>query len=180
MTPTRRIVRMAAAGALMAIATLAQSLENPGFESGDLSGWETFGLGWRIGAGEDAASGSHGAVCDVLHEHEGETWRGITQTVSVVPGRTYSASVDIRTVNIRASSSFLELQWLDAAEGVIAQLQSPWVTIDQPFTPAALSAVTAPPGAVAASVRGIVFAERLPEPDQPEFHIFDQFRFWRQ
>ncbi len=179
MNPSLPLRPFLAAWMLAASAAFAGPLDNPGFETGDLSGWTTFGLGWRIGSGADAAAGAHGAVCDVLHEQEGESFRGIVQSVPVAAGRTYSASVDIRTVGIHVSKAWLELQWLDEAGGVLDQLQSFWITIDQPFTAAALSRVTAPPGAVAAGIRGIVFAEHRPDEGRPEFHIFDNFRFER-
>lgn len=179
MNPFRFCPVLLVVGILATAASADNRLANAGFESGDLSGWTTFGPGWRTGTGDDAADGVHGAVCDVLPEQTEEPWRGLFQNVPVTPGRTYSAGVDIRTVNIHASSSWLELQWLDEADNVIGQLQTLWLTTDQPFTPAALESVTAPPNAVAASIRGIVFVEHETSPDNPEFIIFDNFRFER-
>lgn len=178
MNPARKILWSAAGALLCAIAaSAANQLENPGFETGDTTGWTTFGLGWRISSGDDAAGGSYGAVCDVLHEHENETWRGICQRVPVVPGRAYSARADIRAVNIHGAQAWLELQWLDANDAVLDQAQSFWISIDQPFTAAELPDLVAPSNAVAASIRGIVFVEQLPDPDHPEFLIFDDFGF---
>ena len=152
----------------------ANLLKNPNFETGDFTGWTTFGLGWRTGIGDDAYEGTYGIVCDVLDWQTGENWRGVYQNVPVTAGATYSAGVSIRSVNVHFSSSWLELQWLDADGGVIEQLQSPWVTADQSFTPANLEDVVAPPGAVSLSVRGIVHLPTSPG-NKPEFHIFDDF-----
>lgn len=167
--------RLFAVAVLFAVpsAGAANPIDNPGFETDGLSGWSTFGLGWRTSSGEDALSGSMGAVNDVLAADTDE-WRGVYQNVPITAGATYSAGVSIRAVNIHVSSSWFELQWLDGEGGVIEQLQSPWVTADQAFTPANLEGVVAPPGAVSASVRGIV---HLPTPpgDEAEFHIFDDF-----
>jgi len=176
--PALRSLFILTAGLALAASAGAAPLDNPGFEAGDFSGWTTFGLGWRIGTGEDAATGASGAVCDVLPGQSGEPWRGLFQNVPVASGSTYTAGVDLRTVNLREAAAWLELQWLDENDTVLNQLQSDWFTIDQPFTAVTLPAVTAPPDAVAASIRGIVFIEY--PADEPEFIIFDNFRFERQ
>lgn len=149
-------------------------MSDPGFESGDLAGWSTFGQGWRISTDEDAQSGSSGAVNDVLAS-DADEWRGVYQNIPIAPGKTYSAEVSIRAVNVHTSSSWLELQWLDKNGKVISQLQSPPVTEDQPFSVMELEHVYAPPGTVSASVRGVVNMSAKPESDA-EFHIFDDFR----
>ena len=179
MEPNMNIIclRLFAVAVLLAAtsAGAASLVENPDFETDGLSGWSTFGLGWRTSSGEDALSGSMGAVNDVLTSDTDE-WRGVYQNVPVTAGATYSAGVSIRAVNVHFSSSWFELQWLDGEGGVIEQLQSPWVTADQSFTFAGLDDVVAPPGAVSASVRGIVYTPKPPDED-PEFHIFDDFIF---
>ena len=162
---------------LLAAATHASAnlITNPGFESGDLTGWTTFGLGWRTGTGDDAYEGTYGIVCDVLDWQTGEEWRGVYQSVPVIPGIAYNASVYIRTVSVESSASWLELQWLDSGGSVISQLQSSTVTSDQPFTYTSLNSVVAPTNAVNASVRGIVNMTSLPPAGGSDFHIFDNF-----
>ncbi|NLG35179.1 MAG: hypothetical protein GX548_07485 [Lentisphaerae bacterium] len=180
MNRLRRILSLAAGLALATSAAYANLLHNPGFENGDLAGWETFGLGWRLGTGDDAYMGTHGLVCDILPEHEHENWRGVFQNVPVTAGQVYTADVEIRTVNIHGSSSWLELQWIDADGFILDQMQTLWVTIDQPFATARFEQVIAPPGAVTASIRGVIFMETAPSEGSPEFHVFDNFRFEAQ
>ena len=175
MKSTCRLLCLAVA--LMATATVASAniISNPGFESGDLTDWSTFGLGWRTAAGADALSGTYGLVCDVLDSQTGENWRGVYQNVSVTAGTTYSAGVFIRAVSVDVSSSWLELQWLDSENNVISQLQSISVASDQAFTYMTVGAAVAPAGAVQASVRGIVNMTTLPAAGNSDFHIFDDF-----
>lgn len=149
-------------------------LVNPDFETGDYTGWASFGQGWRIGLGADAQAGTYGAVNDVLAT-DGDAFRGIYQSVAVVGGKAYSGGAWIRAVSVDTSESWFELQWLDAGNGVISQLQSTHVTADQPFTFMGLTRVVAPANAVSASVRGIVQMHSAPA--DSDFHIFDSFDF---
>ena len=149
---------------------------NRSFESADLSGWLSFGAGWRLGIGDDARSGIYGLVNDVLPGHTGENWRGVYQILPVTPGETYAASVYIRTLNIESSESWLEIQWLDAASNLIHQVQSERVAADQPFSRVELSSLLAPPNAAWAGIRGVVHMLDLPSIDA-DFHIFDDFSF---
>jgi len=150
-------------------------LSNRGFETGTFTNWYTFGQGWRTGGGGDAHSGLYGAINDVLTS-DGEEWRGLVQTVPVLQGETYVASVYIHTLNVEDSASYLEVQWLDNAGALISQISSSHVTNDQPFTQALLDDMIAPMGAVTASVRGVVHMISTPTSDT-DFHIFDDFSF---
>lgn len=153
--------------------TASGGVVNPGFETGDLTGWLTFGQGWRTGVGADAYTGEFGLVNDVL-TNDADNFRGVFQSVPVIEGERYSAGVYIRAVNIESSESWFELQWLDSGGGIIDQLQSAHVAADQPFTLMAMDDAIAPAGAVTASVRGIVFMP-TPPPEDADFHIFDDF-----
>lgn len=148
---------------------------NASFETADLSGWEFFGPGWRANSWGDNHWGLWGAVNDVLPQHSvaWEEWRGIYQNVPVTPGQRYAVGCSIRAVSVQASRSWLEVQWLDANNQVIGQLQSEYVTADQPFRRVVLSDLVAPANAVRMSVRGIV--QMLGQPPDPDFHIFDDF-----
>jgi hypothetical protein len=169
---------------LAALATVARAelLTNPGFESGDFSGWETFGPGWRTSTGGDAHTGDYGAVNDVTDwQAPEEQWRGVFQNVSVIPGESYELSAFIRAVNIAHSESWLEVKWknADGVEIEGTQAQSPHVVADQPFTQVTLSSLMAPAGAVSASVNAIVFMIDLPASGEDDFHLFDDFSFTR-
>lgn len=169
--PTKRLLIATFWAGLALVATA--DLIHPGFENGDLSNWATFGQGWRIGGGGDAYSGSYGAVNDV-QTSDGDNWRGIFQNVAVTEGGTYTAGVFIRAVNVENSTSWFELQWLDAGNSVIGQEQSSFVTSDQAFTFMGVTDVVAPVNAVSASIRGIVFMPSPPAGDT-DYHIFDDF-----
>jgi hypothetical protein len=168
-----KILRAAAAAVLVLGIRGHAELINPGFEIGDLSGWSTFGQGWRISDGADARAGLHGVVNDVQNSDSDE-WRGIYQELPVKAGARYDFSVFIRAVNVEKSASWLEIRWLDASDGIIQQIQSAHVTADQPFTYTELTGLVAPINAVKVSVRGIV---RMLEPpgENTDFHIFDDF-----
>ena len=169
------LLTLTACLALAASTASANLVDNYGFETGDLTDWDSFGLGWRTGTGADAYEGTYGLVCDVLDWHTGEEWRGVYQSVPVTSGLSYDAGVFIRTVNLDVSISFLELQWLDDVGGVISQETSASVTSDQAFTLMEIQNVTAPVGAVEASLRGIVQMQSLPSTGDSDFHIFDNF-----
>lgn len=147
---------------------------NASFETADLSGWEIFGPSWRTSSFGDNHWGLYGAVNDVLPSHTiSDEWRGIYQNNPVAPGERYSVAVSIRALSVDTSSSWLEVQWLDASMQVIQQLQTAPVTADQPFRRSTLNDLVAPPGTAWMSARVIV-RMNAPPPD-PDFHIFDDF-----
>ncbi|NLG33928.1 MAG: hypothetical protein GX548_01095 [Lentisphaerae bacterium] len=154
--------------------TRGEGLENPGFETGDLTGWFTFGTGWRTGTGADAHSGTYGTVNDVLTTDSDE-WRGIYQNVYALPNNYYTGGVYIRAVDLDTSQSFFELMFLDSSGTPLAQHTSSAVTTDQGFTYAGVGPVLAPANTVTASVRGIV--RMVAPPADSDFHIFDDFSF---
>ncbi len=159
----------------IALAGVAQAqLTNPGFETGDLTGWSAFGQGWRTSAGGDAYSGSYGLINDV-QPSDGDTYRGVFQNVPVVGGHNYEAGAQMRGVSIGTSESWFELQFLDSSGNVIVQYQSPHMTADQAFAFMGVGMVTAPVSAVTASVRGVVYMPSAPA--DTDFHNFDEFYF---
>ncbi len=149
-------------------------LTNPGFEDGSTA-WTTFGAGWRTNGGADAYRGKLGMVDDVLPtQNPAENWRGVVQTVPASAGQTFVATVYIRTVSLKVSVAFLEVQFLDAANKVISQNDSPAIVSDQAYTKVQLSALTAPAGTKSIGIRGIVHMLKVPSAG-PEFHTFDDF-----
>lgn len=158
---------------LLALPAGANLLNNPSFETGDFTGWSTFGQGWRISSWPgDQYHGTYGAVDDVLPGHVDE-WRGLFQNIAATPGVQYTLSGYIRAVGVSRTASWLEIQFLDSGNNVLAQHQSTWVTADQPFTYTSVSG-TAPANTVALSARAIV---NMPAPvSSSEFHIFDQMQ----
>ncbi len=164
------VVTMAVAGPWVSATTLT----NPGFETGDFTGWSTFGTGWRTSTGADAHTGIYGVVDDV-NTNDTDVYRGVFQNVSITPGAHYSGSVWIRAVNVETSRSYFELQFLDITNAVVTTYQSSLVTSDQPFTLTSIANIVAPANAVALSVRGIVWMPSAPTINT-DFHIFDDFQ----
>jgi len=150
-------------------------LMNGGFENKDFQGWEMFGQDWQIGSGKDSHKGFHGAVNTILKDSADE-WRGIFQKVPIEEGKHYTGHVWIRTKNIKASESFFEVQFLDEYDYVISQYQSDKMTKNRSFKKVELKSMVAPPHAVIASVRGVVFMKKSPKLT-PGFHVFDDFEF---
>ena len=152
----------------------AAVLINPGFETGDFTGWSTFGQGWRIGIGADAYSGLYGAVNDML-SGDYSLYRGVYQNLPIVGGHIYNSWVWLRTVTMDTSESWLEIQWYDSSGTLLLQQQSAHATIDQPFTYMYITNMIAPLNAVTVSVRGIV--QMHSDSGAPDFSIFDSFGF---
>lgn len=152
-------------------------LANPGFEADELAQWLTFGDHWRLSSSDDAhAKSKSGLVNDVLPE-VGEGWRGVFQEVPVDVKTTYFASVFVRLVNVQASESFLEVQFLDADGKVLSQFQSQHLTENQPFSRLKLVALVPPKGAVKAGVRAVIYTPNEAKRENTDFHIFDDFVF---
>ncbi len=154
----------------------ANLLTNPDFETGDLTGWGTFGSGWRISGGADAHSGSFGVVDDIFAT-DTPGFRGVSQVLAATPGTEYTGSVWIRGVSLEAgkTEAWLEFQFLDGSNGVLLQLQSTHVTADQPFTFMSIASAVAPVGTVNVRVQGIAW--EVAQPADTDFPIFDNFQF---
>lgn len=170
------------AAAVLAVAGPAMAaLTNPGFETGDFSGWSTFGDGWRTSAwGGDVHTGAWGIVSDVTHDSFGSTWRGVFQNVPATAGETYSGGVWLHTAGLPVpahSESWFEVQFLDGGNVVLGQYQSAHVTADQAYAWMGVSSMVAPAGTVQASVRGIVYSFGDPGVGATEYHVFDDFAF---
>jgi len=160
---------------VMALCSQAALLSNSGFESNDLNSWITFGQDWRIGSGNDAHTGSHGIINDILTTNV-DDWRGVYQEVPVVAGKTYGGGVWVRGITIGNSEAFFEVQFLNLSGVILSQHQSDKVTINQDFTFMGIQNLVAPPNTVTASIRGIVFMRNVPLVD-PDMYIFDDFEF---
>jgi len=159
----------------MTLCSQAALLSNSGFESNKLNPWVTFGQNWRMGSGNDAHTGSHGVINDILTT-DVDDWRGVYQEVPVVAGKTYEGGVWVRGVTIGDSEAFFEIQFLNLSGVLLSQHQSDKVTINQDFSFMEIQNLVAPPNAVTASIRGIVFMRKAPLAD-PGMYIFDDFEF---
>ncbi len=151
-------------------------LRNPGFEDGDLTGWEIFGTGWRLSEDMDAYRGVFGAVNDVLGADDIQ-FRGLHQDLSVTEGEIITLTAYIRAVNVESSESWLEIQFMDEHGQILDQKESVHVRADQSFTHLSVTG-QAPQGARTVSARGVVLMREAPE-ENDDFHIFDNFRLIR-
>lgn len=159
---------------MMGAGVQAEQLLNPGFETGDLSNWATFGDGWRIGGAGDAQSGSWGVVDDIATNDGGE-WHGIHQEVAATEGQIFAASVWIKTIVVESSQSWLEVQFKNG-NSILSQFQSPHLTTNNwAFEKFSIDNITAPAGTTAVDVRGIVFKPSGSSQEDVDFHVFDNF-----
>ncbi len=143
------------AGAMgLAGPALANLLMNPGFETGDFSGWDAGG--WYAGTGADAHSGTYGAAYWVPSGRSGGDYYVMLQYVPVSAGLAYDASAWLRTVSFNQSEAWLEVVFHDSTGGWVGQFQAGAVTGLTSYTQYSLNNLTAPVGSVTASVRAVV------------------------
>jgi len=154
----------------------AARLRNKGFESRDASEWMVVGEGWRTSAySKDSYRGIYGQVNDVW-TNAMDKFRVISQKLKAKPGKTYKASVWLRTVCIESSESFLEIQFMDKGQQVLTQFQSAHVTNDQNFVLMSIEKMKAPANTKWVSIRGVVCVLATPTANI-DYHIFDNFDF---
>lgn len=167
----------ATAIAVVALAGAAQAnlLTNPGLESGDLTGWTTFGAGnWRASSwAGDQYSGTYGLVDDVVEG--GDEWRGAYQLIPVTGGLSYDYTAYLKGASIDTSESWLELQWIDSAGNQVSQWQSSHLTASADWSQYGSAGIVAPAGAVTASVRAVV--HMIGTPNDPDYMMFDDLSF---
>lgn len=154
----------------------ANLLTNPGFETGDLTGWDAGG--WYVGMGGDAQSGAYGLSYHVPASVGPDGWFVAFQLVSVSEGLSYDASAWLRYAGTANNSEqLLEIQWLNGLGEIMwgngvgsAALSSPH---DYSFVE--LNNLVAPAGAVQASVRAVVHTTGTTTDNA--WHTFDNFSF---
>ncbi|MDD4341529.1 MAG: hypothetical protein PHO14_04765 [Kiritimatiellae bacterium] len=148
---------------------------NMGFESGDFTGWQTFGDSTKriTDYADDVHAGTYGAVVEVTAAESNE-WNGIYRLVPVEVGGGYQVSAYIRAVSIDNSSSCLEVKWLDNTGGALRTDKSSEVTSDQDFALAAITSMVAPAGAVTAQVGFVVWKD---SPADTDYHVVDDVSF---
>ena len=153
----------------------ANLLTNPGFETGDLTGWEQ--SGWYTGTGADANSGTYGGAYAVPSGSPAGDYYVMLQYVPVTAGETYEASMWNRTVIFNTSKSFLEVVFHDSSGGWIGQTGTTPVSTTTAYTEYSLDALVAPAGAVTASIRAVVHTTGSAATTDNAWHTFDDFNF---
>ena len=151
----------------------ANLMTNPGFESGDLTGWEQ--SGWYVGTGADAHSGTYGGAYAVPAGRPSGDYYVALQYIPVTAGLSYNASMWDRTVLFNPSESFLEVVFHDSSGSWIGQTDTAAVTTSVAYTQYTLNGLIAPAGAVTASVRAVVHTTGLTTDNA--WHTFDDFQF---
>lgn len=171
----RHLILIAALFGLAASASAAR-LQNEGFETGDWTGWQADGEGWRVSSfGKDSLRGIYGAVNDVWTNGSSE-YRVVHQEIKASPGKMYRATVWVRTVCMEGSEAFLEVQFKGRSNDVLAQFQSRRLDKDQDFTLLYIDKMAAPEGTETVSVRGVARLVTLPV-QNIDYIIFDNFNF---
>ena len=172
----KRLLFLAATFTLIALTTLA-GLNNAGFETGDFTGWQFFGQGWRISNfGKDSHRGIWGAVNDIVTNNVADEYRVITQEVKVSEDKTYMCGAWVRAVCIEVGECFLEVQFLSKQGEVLSQYNSIHITNSQEFTYLSISNMVPPERSARAGVRGVVHVLGTPV-QNTDFLIFDSFDF---
>lgn len=177
--------RLVSAGVfvLMTVAhvTHAAVIVNDGFETPGGAGWSYPGAwggagSWRDGGPGDAHSGANGATFDALTSLAGDSYFVLSQELVASAAQEWTVSAWLRTVNLgnEDSESWLEVQFLDAGNSILAQSQSMHLTANQDWIQMTLSGLIAPDDTAKISVRGVVYIDPGGT-SQTEFHLFDEF-----
>ena len=153
----------------------ANLLTNPGFETGDFTGWAVGG--WYNGTDDDAHTGDYGASREITSAIEGENYFVAEQWVPVTGALSYDLSGWMRIAGIpNASESFLELRWINASGGSEGQFGTAHLAETQDYTQYSLLAQLAPANAVTARVALVVHTTGGTITDTA-WHTFDDLDF---
>ena len=153
----------------------ANLLTNPGFETTDtgLPGWEQ--ADWYVGHGSDAHSGTNGMAYWVPNGRGNGDYYVALQSVPVVGGVSYDASMWLRTVSFNTSEAFMEVVFQDSAGSWIGQSGTTPVGGSTDYTQYSLNALAAPAAAVTAMVRAVVHTTGATTDNA--WYTFDDFSF---
>lgn len=169
-----RVVAAVVCALALASAASANLLTNPGFETGDFTGW-TEG-GWYTGMGGDAYSGSYGGSYAISPTIIGENYFVAEQNVPVTAGLSYDLSGWMRIAGTPTTSeSFLELRWLDSIGDPLGQVGSTHLSSAQDYSQFSILEQIAPPSAVGARIALVVHTSATPTDNA--WHTFDDINF---
>lgn len=159
----------------LAGAASANLLTNPGFETGDFTGWNAGG--YYAGTGGDAQSGTYGGAYYVAPSQAGGSYFILDQIVPITEGLSYDASCWMRYAGTANNSEqFLEIQWINAS-GIMWGSGSGTTPVSGPqsYTQYSLNELIAPAGALSANVRAVVHTTDTTTDNA--WHTFDDFSF---
>ena len=117
----------------------ANLLSNPGFESGNLANWTTYGnlaaVGYNVSSQSIASRPVHDDtnVCKIYGQFTGATnYSGVFQDVSASAGQSYAANAWLLTPSddqiAGANAAWIEVSFRDASAKILADYRSPPIT----------------------------------------------------
>ncbi len=151
--------------AFLAGAASANMVTNPGFETGDFTGWSSYGTWYVSSNPNDVHSGTYGAVnsLTVSSGTTSTTYSGLYQNITdtSAAGEAFNASVWISTAATNGySEAYLQVQFGGLSNGnpvTLAQDVSTMITAsNQPFTLVSLNNIVAPAGTLGMQIQGVV------------------------
>ncbi|MFH0953989.1 MAG: PEP-CTERM sorting domain-containing protein [Verrucomicrobiota bacterium] len=157
----------------LAGAASANLLTNPGFETGDLTGWDA--AGWYTQTGGDAHSGTWGAGYHVLSGAPNNDFYVALQYVPVTANASYDFAGWLRFAGLNESESFLEVVFIDNLGAWGGQYQSVHQTTTEGYTLYSITNMIADGDAVTARVAAVVHTTALTT-DQ-SWHNVDDMSF---
>jgi hypothetical protein len=139
----------------------ANMVTNPGFETGNFTGWNSYGTWYVSDTPDDVHSGTYAAVnsLTVAAGTTSTTYSGLYQNIADpnAAGRVFDASVWISTaVTNGYSDAFLQLQFQNASGSVLQQYETTPVRGDQAYSQYSLSNLVAPSGTAIIQMQGVV------------------------
>lgn len=153
------------AATFLAGAASANMLTNPGFETGDFTGWNSYGSWTVSNTPADVHSGTYAADLTLTvasgATSSSSTWNGLYQNVSdpTAAGQSFNASAWISTSATNGySQAYFQVQFQNSTGGVLQQSVTTPVTVDQAYAQYALSNLVAPTGTAIIQVQGVVEA----------------------
>ena len=161
---------------LMCRGAAAETLADPGFESGQFGAWAVNGQDWRLSAdAADAHGTGFAAVNDVLTNNV-DAYRVLHQEFPVAPGTRCSGGAWVKARNVESTESYFEIQFWDRYGVTIKQHQSDYVNKDHDYRYLKIERAVAPPEAFTVSVRCVVHMTEAPRTNA-DVHVFDDVEF---
>ncbi|MGC8623979.1 MAG: PEP-CTERM sorting domain-containing protein [Phycisphaerae bacterium] len=142
-------------------AASANMVTNPGFETGDFTGWSSYGSWYVSNNPNDVHSGTWAAVnsLTVSAGTTSTTYSGLYQNITdtTAAGQAFNASAWISTAATNGySEAFFQVQFQNSSGNVLQQDVTTPVTVDQAYAQYTLSNLVAPSGTTIIQVQGVV------------------------
>lgn len=159
----------------MVCAANGQALKNAGFESGDLTGWNSFGEGWSVNS-KTASEGTNSAMNAILKDVE-PGLRGCGQKVKIIPGQKITVSIDVSAIAVKLtprSEARMLLIFLDAEGKMLKEHKAKAETMKMAYETLSISDAVAPEGAVEAYI--VLVVEVIKKAEDGDWWRFDNLK----